>query len=162
MYLCTVLAALVQEKAGRAIFLRYVLRVDGMMSSDASKICFLRGLDNSVSDREVRDVFGRYGDLLDVDLKLNKGYGFIEYSHPSAVDEAIRCENGRPLRGLTLVVERKNARATVYVRLEYRNDSSEHKEEGRAVHQILDLQQGHERWKTCVWYLLVNLSSDWL
>lgn len=80
------------------------------MSFDASKICFLRGLDNSVTEREIREIFGRYGDLVDVDLKIGKGYGFLEYTQPSSVDEAIRHENGRPLKGQTLSVERKNAR----------------------------------------------------
>lgn len=75
--------------------------------SFVSKICFLRGLDGSITEREIREIFGRYGELVGVDLKADKGYGFVEYTHPASVDEAVRNENGRPLRGLILYVERK-------------------------------------------------------
>lgn len=88
------------------------------MSFDATKICFLRGLDNTVTEREIRELFSRYGELVSVDLKLHKGYGFVEYSQPSSVDEACRLQNGKPLRGMVMRVERKISRGgptTTYV-----------------------------------------------
>lgn len=60
---------------------------------------YVGNLPEDIRDREVEDVFARYGKIRSCDVKLPPGRGpafaFIEFSDPRDADDAIRGEHDR-------------------------------------------------------------------
>jgi RNA recognition motif-containing protein len=54
------------------------------------------------SEREIRDMFLRYGNIKEVVIR--KGFGFIQFDSSEAAQKAIKAENGRTFRGYKLDV----------------------------------------------------------
>lgn len=52
------------------------------------------------SEREIRDMFLRYGNVKEVVIR--KGFGFIQFDSSEAAQKAIAAENGRSFRGYKL------------------------------------------------------------
>lgn len=42
---------------------------------------FVGGLDPSVKDQDLRQVFGQYGELISVKIPAGKGCGFVQFAH---------------------------------------------------------------------------------
>lgn len=40
---------------------------------------FVGGLDSSVKDQDLRQIFGQYGDLVSVKIPVGKGCGFVQF-----------------------------------------------------------------------------------
>ncbi|KAL0088139.1 hypothetical protein F4703DRAFT_1926886 [Phycomyces blakesleeanus] len=71
---------------------REALKVDARM--------FIRQLPIDPSKRDLIVFFEKYGKVLDVSLKGN--YGFVQFDSPEACRSAVRAENGRHFKGITL------------------------------------------------------------
>ncbi len=52
------------------------------------------------SERELRDMFLRYGNVKEVVVR--KGFGFVQFDSSEAAQKAIAAENGRMFRGYRL------------------------------------------------------------
>eukprot|EP01018_Ginkgo_biloba_P035497 Gb_20979 [translate_table: standard] len=55
---------------------------------------FVGGLDANVTDEELRQVFGQFGDLLSVKIPVGKGCGFVQFSNRSSAEEALQRLHG--------------------------------------------------------------------
>ena len=44
---------------------------------------FVGGLDANVTDQDLRQVFGQYGELISVKIPVGKGCGFVQFSQRS-------------------------------------------------------------------------------
>lgn len=64
---------------------------------------FVRPLAMSVRTADVEDLFGAYGEL--VDVKLMRGYGFVEFKTAEDASKALEGLHGREFEGEQLVVE---------------------------------------------------------
>lgn len=51
---------------------------------------FVGGLDPNVTDQDLRQVFGQFGDLVSVKIPVGKGCGFVQFTHRSCAEEAIQ------------------------------------------------------------------------
>jgi len=59
---------------------------------DVSATLFVGGLSRRVVERDVEDLFSKYGRVVKVDLK--SGFAFVRYEEPQDADDAIRHLNG--------------------------------------------------------------------
>ncbi|XP_064480930.1 probable splicing factor, arginine/serine-rich 5 [Ornithodoros turicata] len=75
------------------------------MSSRAQ--LFIGRLPLDTRERDVEQVFERYGRLLRCDVKYGTGmaYAFVDYDDHRDAEDAIKYENGRDIRGQSIVVE---------------------------------------------------------
>ncbi|GJP44619.1 hypothetical protein CLOM_g3992 [Closterium sp. NIES-68] len=55
---------------------------------------FVGGLDQSVTDEQLRAVFGPWGELVYVKIPFGKGCGFVQFRHRSQAEEALRNMHG--------------------------------------------------------------------
>ncbi|KAL6332138.1 hypothetical protein AAG906_001852 [Vitis piasezkii] len=60
---------------------------------------FVGGLDSSVSDDHLRQVFSQYGELVHVKIPVGKRCGFVQFADRACAEEALRMLNGTPLGG---------------------------------------------------------------
>ncbi|XP_059636698.1 heterogeneous nuclear ribonucleoprotein 1-like [Cornus florida] len=66
-----------------------------MVDSDQSKL-FIGGISKHASEDTLRDHFGKYGDVVwsliakDPNTRSSRGFGFVSFSDPSAVDKALQ------------------------------------------------------------------------
>jgi len=76
------------------------------MDSDQAKL-FVGGISWETSEEKLKDYFGQYGDVLQVNIMRDKatgrprGFGFVLFSDPSVVDAVLQDKHtidGRPVR----------------------------------------------------------------
>lgn len=60
---------------------------------------FVGGLDSSVTDDILRQVFSTYGELVHVKIPLGKRCGFVQFANRGNAEEALQMLNGTPLGG---------------------------------------------------------------
>ncbi|XP_059624111.1 polyadenylate-binding protein RBP45-like [Cornus florida] len=60
---------------------------------------FVGGLDSSVTDDHLRQVFSQYGQLVHVKIPVGKRCGFVQFADRSCAEEALRMLNGTQLGG---------------------------------------------------------------
>ena len=69
------------------------------------------------SEDDLRDLFGRYGEVVDVriitdrDSGRSKGFGFVEMSSDDEAKAAIEALSGKELNGRTMVVNEARPKA---------------------------------------------------
>ncbi|XP_055356906.1 protein boule-like [Paramacrobiotus metropolitanus] len=73
---------------------------------------FVGGLNKSINEDDLRELFGSFGEMLEVQIKLRgdenaRGYGFVTFKTPSDTDKALRAGAGESLsiKGHKLVVQ---------------------------------------------------------
>ncbi|XP_002399999.2 serine/arginine-rich splicing factor RS2Z33 isoform X2 [Ixodes scapularis] len=68
---------------------------------------FIGRLPLECRERDVEQVFERYGRLLRCDVKYGTGmaYAFVDYEDHRDAEDAVKYENGREIRGQSVVVE---------------------------------------------------------
>ncbi|XP_013786254.1 serine/arginine-rich splicing factor 4-like isoform X2 [Limulus polyphemus] len=68
---------------------------------------FVGRLPLDVRERDIENIFEKYGRLLRCDVKYGTGmaYAFVDYDDRRDAEDAIKYENGRELRGQSIVVE---------------------------------------------------------
>eukprot|EP00262_Sarcandra_glabra_P013344 TRINITY_DN3673_c0_g1_i4.p1 TRINITY_DN3673_c0_g1~~TRINITY_DN3673_c0_g1_i4.p1 ORF type:complete len:273 (+),score=32.40 TRINITY_DN3673_c0_g1_i4:102-920(+) len=78
------------------------------MSSRASRTLYVGNLPGDVREREVEDLFFKYGPIVDIDLKIPPrppGYAFVEFEEARDAEDAIRGRDGYNYDGHRLRVE---------------------------------------------------------
>ncbi|KDP23469.1 hypothetical protein JCGZ_23302 [Jatropha curcas] len=78
------------------------------MSSRASRTLYVGNLPGDIRQREVKDLFYKYGPIVDVDLKIPPrppGYAFVEFEDARDAEDAIRGRDGYNFDGCRLRVE---------------------------------------------------------
>lgn len=55
---------------------------------------FVGGLDQNVTDDDLRQVFGQFGELIYVKIPLGKGCGFVQFTYRSCAEEALQRLHG--------------------------------------------------------------------
>ncbi|XP_078669649.1 uncharacterized protein LOC144910415 isoform X12 [Branchiostoma floridae x Branchiostoma belcheri] len=76
------------------------------MSSGPAQL-FVGRLSKDCRVRDLEDIFEAYGRLLRCDIKygISMAYAFIDYEDRRDAEDAIKYENGREIRGSSIVVE---------------------------------------------------------
>jgi len=78
---------------------------------------YVGNLAYSVTEDELREAFGAYGDISSVSLITDKftgqskGFGFVEMPNNSEADAAIKALNETPLKGRNMKVNQAKPRA---------------------------------------------------
>ncbi|XP_043710702.1 serine/arginine-rich splicing factor SR34B-like isoform X2 [Telopea speciosissima] len=78
------------------------------MSGRSSRTLYVGNLPGDIREREVEDLFYKYGPIVDIDLKIPPrppGYAFIEFEEARDADDAIRGRDGYNFDGHRLRVE---------------------------------------------------------
>ncbi|XP_038988688.1 serine/arginine-rich-splicing factor SR34-like [Phoenix dactylifera] len=78
------------------------------MSRRSSRTLYVGNLPGDIREREVEDLFYKYGPIVDVDLKIPPrppGYAFVEFEDPRDAEDAIRGRDGYNFDGHRLRVE---------------------------------------------------------
>ncbi|MQM01565.1 hypothetical protein Taro_034322 [Colocasia esculenta] len=78
------------------------------MSSRSSRTLYVGNLPGDIREREVEDLFYKYGPIVDVDLKIPPrppGYAFVEFEDARDAEDAIRGRDGYNFDGHRLRVE---------------------------------------------------------
>eukprot|EP00898_Chlorokybus_atmophyticus_P007888 jgi/Chlat1/80/Chrsp1S00210 len=78
------------------------------MSRASSRTIYVGNLPGDVREREIEDLFYKYGRIIEIDLKLPPrppGYCFIEFEDPRDAEDAIRGRDGYDFDGNKLRVE---------------------------------------------------------
>ncbi|KAL5737666.1 hypothetical protein ACOSP7_030427 [Xanthoceras sorbifolium] len=63
---------------------------------------FVGGLDPSVSDDILKQVFGQYGELVHVKIPVGKRCGFVQYANRNSAEQALSMLNGTQLGGQSI------------------------------------------------------------
>ncbi|PIA61384.1 hypothetical protein AQUCO_00300728v1 [Aquilegia coerulea] len=80
----------------------------GIMSSRSSRTIYVGNLPGDIREREVEDLFYKYGPIVDIDLKIPPrppGYAFVEFEDSRDAEDAIRGRDGYSFDGHRLRVE---------------------------------------------------------
>jgi RNA recognition motif-containing protein len=78
---------------------------------------YVGNLPYSVTDEELRDTFGEFGELVSAEVVTDrfsgqsKGFGFVEMPNNAEADQAIKALNDQPLKGRKLTVNEARPRA---------------------------------------------------
>ncbi|KAI3961187.1 hypothetical protein MKX01_035773 [Papaver californicum] len=78
------------------------------MSSRASRTLYVGNLPGDIREREVEDLFYKYGPIVEIDLKVPPrppGYAFVEFEDARDAEDAIRGRDGYNFDGHRLRVE---------------------------------------------------------
>ncbi|XP_039035771.1 serine/arginine-rich-splicing factor SR34-like isoform X4 [Hibiscus syriacus] len=78
------------------------------MSSRSSRTLYVGNLPGDVREREVEDLFYKYGSIVHIDLKIPPrppGYAFVEFEEARDAEDAIRGRDGYDFGGQSLRVE---------------------------------------------------------
>eukprot|EP00245_Coleochaete_scutata_P012926 TRINITY_DN510_c0_g2_i3.p1 TRINITY_DN510_c0_g2~~TRINITY_DN510_c0_g2_i3.p1 ORF type:complete len:207 (+),score=19.63 TRINITY_DN510_c0_g2_i3:189-809(+) len=76
--------------------------------SRSSRTIYVGGLPNDIREREVDDLFYKYGKIIDIDLKTPRrppAYAFVEFDDARDAEDAIRGRDGYDFDGCRLRVE---------------------------------------------------------
>ncbi|XP_015891875.2 serine/arginine-rich-splicing factor SR34 [Ziziphus jujuba] len=82
--------------------------IGGKMSSRASRTLYVGNLPGDIREREVEDLFYKYGRIAHIDLKVPPrppGYAFVEFEDARDAEDAIRGRDGYDFDGHRLRVE---------------------------------------------------------
>jgi len=77
---------------------------------------YVGNLNYAVTEDQLRGLFSQYGEIKDIVLITDKytgrskGFGFVEFSDPSAMKNAIESQNGKEHDGRTLTVNEARQR----------------------------------------------------
>ncbi|GJD06576.1 Glycine-rich RNA-binding protein RZ1A [Galdieria sulphuraria] len=77
---------------------------------------FVGGLPWSISEEDLKQVFSKYGEVVDARVVIDRetgrsrGFGFISYAESSSVDECIAALDGQDLQGRTIRVNKAMTR----------------------------------------------------
>lgn len=97
---------------------------------------FIGQLVKDVRRRELEDAFGKYGEIVRIDIK--NGFGFIEYEHSRDAEEAVRKMDGEDFLGRRIIVEyargKKRERDD---RREYRRDNNRNNGPERSEYRVV-------------------------
>lgn len=63
---------------------------------------FVGGLDPSVSDDQLRQVFSPYGELVHVKIPVGKGCGFVQFANRASAEQALSALNGAQIGSLNV------------------------------------------------------------
>ncbi|GMH25960.1 hypothetical protein Nepgr_027803 [Nepenthes gracilis] len=80
----------------------------GTMSSRSSRTLYVGNLPGDIRQREVEDLFYKYGPIVHIDLKIPPrppGYAFVEFEEARDAEDAIRGRDGYDFDGHRLRVE---------------------------------------------------------
>ncbi|PWA67425.1 hypothetical protein CTI12_AA314830 [Artemisia annua] len=80
----------------------------GKMSSRSSRTLYVGNLPGDIREREVEDLFYKYGPIVHIDLKVPPrppGFAFVEFEEARDADDAIRGRDGYDFDGHRLRVE---------------------------------------------------------
>ncbi|KAL5198279.1 hypothetical protein ABZP36_001791 [Zizania latifolia] len=80
----------------------------GRMSRRWSRTIYVGNLPGDIREREVEDLFYKYGRIVDIDLKIPPrppGYAFVEFEDPRDAEDAIQGRDGYNFDGNRLRVE---------------------------------------------------------
>lgn len=78
---------------------------------------YVGNLPYSVTEDELRDMFGAYGDVSSANIITDKysgeskGFGFVEMARQSDAEEAIKALNGSSVKGRSIKVNQARPRA---------------------------------------------------
>ncbi|KAK6915606.1 RNA recognition motif domain [Dillenia turbinata] len=78
------------------------------MSSRSSRTLYVGNLPGDIREREVEDLFYKYGPIVDIDLKIPPrppGYAFVEFEDARDAEDAIRGRDGYNFDSYRLRVE---------------------------------------------------------
>ncbi|KAJ6796093.1 serine/arginine-rich-splicing factor SR34-like isoform X1 [Iris pallida] len=78
------------------------------MSSRSSQKIFVGNLPGDIREKEIRDIFHKYGPIVEIDLKIPPrppGYAFVEFEEARDAEDAIRGRDGYNFDGHRLRVE---------------------------------------------------------
>ncbi|CAH2071962.1 unnamed protein product [Thlaspi arvense] len=78
------------------------------MSSRSSRTIYVGNLPGDIREREVEDLFSKYGPVAQIDLKIPPrppGYAFVEFEDPRDAEDAIHGRDGYDFDGHRLRVE---------------------------------------------------------
>ncbi len=64
---------------------------------------FVKNLATRTTEQDINEIFGKFGEVNKIDLKL--GFGFIWFSHADDAAEAIKSMNDREVDGKVIIVE---------------------------------------------------------
>uniref|UniRef100_A0A0E0AP65 RRM domain-containing protein n=1 Tax=Oryza glumipatula TaxID=40148 RepID=A0A0E0AP65_9ORYZ len=93
--------------APASCYFRRVL-AEGRMSRRWSRTIYVGNLPGDIREREVEDLFYKYGRIVDIDLKIPPrppGFAFVEFEDPRDAEDAIRGRDGYNFDGNRLRVE---------------------------------------------------------
>ncbi|XP_022768580.1 glycine-rich RNA-binding protein RZ1A-like [Durio zibethinus] len=82
------------------------------MPEDVEYRCFIGNLSWTTSDRDLKDAFEKFGNLLEAKVAVDKfsgrsrGFGFVTFDDKMAMEEAIEAMNGMDLDGRNITVDR--------------------------------------------------------
>nr|DAD38079.1 TPA_asm: hypothetical protein HUJ06_008720 [Nelumbo nucifera] len=82
--------------------------VSGRMSGHLSRTIYVGNLPGDIREREIEDLFYKYGPIVDIDLKIPPrppGYAFVEFEDSRDAEDAIRSRDGYNFDGHRLRVE---------------------------------------------------------
>ncbi|XP_073100251.1 serine/arginine-rich splicing factor SR30 isoform X2 [Elaeis guineensis] len=82
--------------------------IAGNMSRRASRTLYVGNLPEDIREREVEDLFYKYGPIVDIDLKIPPrppGYAFVEFEDARDAEDAIHGRDGYKFDGHRLRVE---------------------------------------------------------
>nr|XP_043619036.1 polyadenylate-binding protein RBP45-like [Erigeron canadensis] len=68
-------------------------------SDPTNTTIFVGGLDPSVSDEALRQVFGQFGELIHVKIPVGKRCGFVQFANRACAEQALSMLNGTELGG---------------------------------------------------------------
>ncbi|KAI4374341.1 hypothetical protein MLD38_012348 [Melastoma candidum] len=87
---------------------RCLFSPSGKMSSRSSRTVYVGNLPGDIREREVEDLFKKYGPVVHIDLKIPPrppGYAFVEFEDARDAEDAIRGRDGYDFDGHRLRVE---------------------------------------------------------
>jgi RNA recognition motif-containing protein len=70
---------------------------------------YVGNLDYSVTEEQLEELFGNYGDVTQVNIIEGRGFGFVEMSDPEEAEKAKEALNDTNFRGRTLRVDEARA-----------------------------------------------------
>ena len=73
---------------------------------------YVRYLTSQVTEADLRDVFGTFGDILRVDISNGKGFAFIDISSRAALMAVLASNTTLTLHGANLKVEERSSKAS--------------------------------------------------
>ncbi len=77
----------------------------------SSKKLYVGNLNYKTTEETLREVFGRFGEVVSANVLQGRGFGFVEMATPEAAEEAIAKMNGQDLEGRKIVVNEAKLRA---------------------------------------------------